>query len=427
MNITSKLKDNFDSDDLKTLKERLKEIGIIYFSRKIDLFIKENQNVHNISGNNLVSKIGCLITNTSVMNFEDKEVFTKTVYLCEVEFPMGFSLTALKKNMSSFINNSEITPMYAFSNSHIICENGKLFDYGLTLVDLGVSKHSNYGVFNFSPNTKIPNFKEIVYGDNYDPRYYNYHHCKMCKSSDDKDIKCRISEYVDSATKITYNLLGSEKVDNFINNVRRERIYIDKATLRINEFISDMFNRFLFMMFDKIEFVYDSRLANPLNMKKLGTFINFSNIAKDYYIDQLMFDIDTMVTSLVKTLCQDIYLIFNVSDNFVITDIHFFNEDRELRIVKPLYRMYGEAAVDSESIVDSITTDGDIAKMELMDNAYRHGIGCDISSETIMGIANQIDNATRAIEMLVYESKERMDNLIGDRKVKNMLTWEDRG
>ena len=51
---------------IKTDYETLKELGFTQFRRKIYFFVKEVDNLYNIEGNKLVTKIGCLITNCSV-------------------------------------------------------------------------------------------------------------------------------------------------------------------------------------------------------------------------------------------------------------------------------------------------------------------------------------------------------------------------
>lgn len=412
MNITNTInKDNYDS--LKTQNEIMNQLGFDLFNRKIYFFIKESKNLYNIEGNNIVNKIGCLITNRSVFSKNGHRDYNKTVYLCDVEFPKEYNIETIKSNFDKFINVATINPLYAFANNHIINTKTNTFiNIGLSMVDLSVSDRNSFGVINFSNNDNSdPVFKEIVYGNEYNPKYYNRFDAELNKDSHDTR-NGNVEDFMDNRTKVLCNKYGSENVDNFINGSKQEGIFIDKRTMFVNEFINSFFNKYMFLHFDDIEIIYNSTLDKPLNIRKLNTFTKFDNEAITYYLDQLMSDIETCISILKNDLKEDFYMVFSITDQFVICDIHFFKDMRELRITKPLYKLYGEFALDSEQILNDVETSAEIAKYDMLEQVSRNVQSLEFVKD-ISGAISLIENATKAIQMSIIDNKCNVEKLIG--------------
>lgn len=411
MNITNNInRNNFNM--YKTDNEILKSLGFKNFSRKIYFFIKEVDNLYNIEGNKLVTKIGCLITNRSISCVDKSTNYNKTVYLCDVEFPKEYNIETIKRDFNKFVDIVDITPLYAFANNHIITNENKFFNYGLTLVDLSISNHNSFGIINFADRTNesLPTFKEIIYGNQYNPKYYMVSDAKA--HEDEQELRNgKVEHFFDSNTKILCNKYGSENVDNFINGVEQKGIFIDKRTMCINELITAFFNKYMFLQFDDIEIIYNSQLSKPLNIKKLTTFAEFTNDAKTYYIDQLLTDIEHLLENFKNELKEDFYLVLSITDQFVIADVYFFNDNRKIRITKPLYKLYGEFALDSEQMLNCIESDADIAKCDMLEQVSRDIQGIEFVRD-ISGAINLIDNATKSILLAMEENKENARNLI---------------
>jgi hypothetical protein len=421
MNITSAINKG-NNIAFQTQEEIYKKLGIKSFQRKICFFIKENKNVYNIEGNNLVTSVGCLVTNISVYEIGKNECYNKTVYLCDVEFPRQYDMNAIKRDISKFIENATIIPLYAFANNHIISfkeKERKFYDIGLTMVDLAVSDNSSYGVLNFSNSTNAPMYKEVIYGNEYNPKYYNKLDAEV-NSVENETRTGNINEIFDNKTKLICNKCGSDNVDVFINNVKQNTISIDKRTILINEFITNFFSKYVFIQFDEIEFVYNSTLASPLNIKKLTTFTKFESEAQDFYIEQLMYDIKTSIETLKTQLKEDFYMVFYINSQYVILDITLFKYPTEIRINKPLYKLYGEFALDSEEILNNIECSGDMAKSDMIETIHKDIKGLEFVRD-ISGAISAIDSATKSLGLLLESNKNDVRNLIEGNKCQRNL------
>lgn len=410
MDITNQInKENYNM--FKTDDETLKSLGFVQFSRKIYFFVKEVDNLYNIEGNKLVTKIGCLITNRSVSSIDDLFNFNKTVYLCDVDFPKEYNMDAIKRDFNKFINVAEITPLYAFANNHMASVD-KFYNYGLSLVDLSIVNSDSFGIINFvdKTNESSPTFKETIYKNQYNPKFYMLSDAKAHER--DNVSRCgKVEEFVDSHTKILCNKYGSENVDNFIDGVKQSNIFINKRTMCINEFITAFFNKYMFLHFDDIEIIYNSQLSKPLNIKKLNTFTKFTDEAKNYYIDQLLTDIDKLTDNLKHEIKEDFYMVFSITDQFVIADVYFFSDNHKIRITKPLYKLYGEFALDSEQMLHDIEISSDIAKSDMLEQIGRDMKGLEFVKDVSNAIS-MIDNATKALMLNIEENKKSVENLI---------------
>ena len=420
MNINSTIfeRNRFCSDD----DDILKNMGFIDYKREITLFLKENKNTNGITGHNLVTKINGLVTNYSIFHDHklNNRLFTKTTYVCEVEFPNNITIDMLKRNIDSFVSVATINPIHAFTNAYLVESNGNIRDYGLSLLDLTLPTAS-FHILNFSnldQNDKLNKF--IIYDNKYNPRFYNSYDSKALYDFNNHSEKsCPLIELYDYHSHITCNTHGNETVDNFINNNPQTGIYINKRTVKVSESLSDIFNKILFVSVDGLEFVYDSR-NDDINIKKLSFFTRFNKSLEE----RLCLDIYNSIIEWKETLKAnfkntDYYLVLSIDKQFAILDIMFFDTQKEIRITKPLYKLYGEFSLNSETLMNDTEAMGDIAKLDYIEQsieaASRNGNKLELG-ESIQGVINMIDGATKTLQLMICEQKDQYSNLIG---VKN--------
>lgn len=420
MNINSTIfeRNRFCSDD----DDILKNMGFIDYKREITLFLKENKNTNGITGHNLVTKINGLVTNYSIFHDHklNNRLFTKTTYVCEVEFPNNITIDMLKRNIDSFVSVATINPIHAFTNAYLVESNGNIRDYGLSLLDLTLPT-AGFHILNFSnldQNDKLNKF--IIYDNKYNPRFYNSYDCNVLYDFNSHSEKsCPLIELYDYHSHITCNTHGNETVDNFINNNPQTGIYINKRTVKVSESLSDIFNKILFVSVDGLEFVYDSR-NDDINIKKLSFFTRFNKSLEE----RLCLDIYNSIIEWKETLKAnfkntDYYLVLSIDKQFAILDIMFFDTRKEIRITKPLYKLYGEFSLNSETLMNDTEAMGDIAKLDYIEQsieaASRNGNKLELG-ESIQGVINMIDGATKTLQLMICEQKDQYSNLIG---VKN--------
>lgn len=429
MNINSTIfeRNRFCSDD----SDILKNMGFIDYKREITLFLKENKNTNGITGHNLVTKINGLVTNYSIFhdNKLNNRLFTKTTYVCEVEFPNNITIDMLKRNIDSFVSVATINPIHAFTNAYLIESNRNIRDYGLSLLDLTLPTAS-FHILNFSnldQNDKLNKF--IIYDNKYNPRFYNSYDCNTLYDYNNHSEKsCPLVELYDHHSHITCNTHGNETVDNFINNNPQTGIYINKRTVKVSESLSDIFNKILFVSVDGLEFVYDSR-NDDINIKKLSFFTRFNKSLEE----RLCLDIHNSIIEWKETLKAnfkntDYYLVLSIDKQFAILDIMFFDTRKEIRITKPLYKLYGEFSLNSETLMNDVKSMGDIAKLDYIEQSIesvsRNGDKLAIE-ESIHGVINMIDSATKTLQLMICDQKDQYSNLIGTNDVKLLESNKD--
>ena len=401
----------------------MKDLGFKKYQRNIHFFMKQNKNVYNIEGNNIITKICCLITNKSVIENRGKITYDKTTYLCDVEFPEHCGVEVIKKNIIPFIEAAKITPTYVFENNHcIVLDKNQLYDFGLTMVDVGVSNSSVFGLFNFSNNKQSdPMFKEAVYSNRFNPKFYNHVDAEVFNNdNDDESNTYSISDLRDNNTTIEYSLLDSE-ISTLINNVLQDTYCIDKKMIGLNEFITSFFNKWLFLQFESIEIIYNTKLEKPLGIKNLRTFYPFEEVAKEHFIDLLFNDITICLNNLEKTLNEPFYLVLSINNRNLILDITFFNEnDKRIRILKPLYKLYGEFALESEEIISEIESNTELAKCDMLEQLENNVRGLEMVND-ISNAINMLDSAANTLIMNIEDNKSRLENLIGNNKNRKMI------
>lgn len=408
MNISNYIQ-RIDFKNHSSEERSMRDFGFINYSRKITLFIKEKHNAYGISNNNLITNVGCLITNISSYE-KDKKIFhNKTVYLCDLDYPSFLKTTDVKKNIFNCIGECEANPLYAFSNNVVEKSDGSYIDLGLSLIDLSIHDQSSFSIINFSTAEQTPLYKEVVYGNNYNPRFYS----RLDNLENDPNRKVKIDEIVDDKTKLLFNVCNSDPLvtlKNKENNIEKTGIFIDKMTITLNDYMAEFFSNYLFLSFDNIEFVYDTRQTPNLNITKLTTFCKFNNNINDYFIDELLNDIKEKMECLKTKIGSDFYLITRISDQFMICDFHVFDTNREIMISKPLYRQYCEYAIDSEQVLNDIEYNGEIAKLDYIDKSIEQ-LGF---TKDVTGAISLIEDATRKLTMFIDENKNNIRSMIGE-------------
>ena len=412
MNV-SKIIERFDPNRFDSYDSYMKDLGYKDFSRKITIFVKENKNLYNIRGNNVVTNVGCLVTNICKYTKKESDIvktyFNKTVYLCDLDCPSTIDNSTTNSVMNC-LDKCTAIPLYAFSNNIIETSNNSFTDLGLTLIDLSMKDCSSFGIINCSGNNNNSLYKEVIYGSKYNPMYYS----NIDIENNHETRIHTIEELVDNKTRILFNKREHETVINLVNNEVQKGIFIDKYIMGLNEYMSEFFTSYLFLPFDNIEFVYDSRLDKPLNVITLNTFYKFGNDTNDYLIEELMNKINQKLNFLKTKLETDFYLITRISDQFILCDLHIFSISREIRLSKPLYRQYCEYAIDSEMIINDIEYNGEIAKLEYIDKSVEQ-LGF---TRNITSAINMINDATHQLSMIIEENKSNIHNLISNNSKK---------
>lgn len=416
MNMTTTIIDrpNYNKR-MSTKKETLKDLGIHGYSRLINIFFKENKNTNGIIDHNLVTKIGCLITNKCIfditVNDLNKKVYQKTVYLCDIEIPSSCSMQTIKDNMNKFIGSAQVIPYYGFSNAVIEGDDGKFVDMGLSMVDLSLVDKSSFGIINFSKDTD-ERYKDIIYGNEFNPKYY----CILDNRANqeyEKDRSGTIDEFVDGSTKIIYNTFGNEKVDNFINNDELTGIYINKRTIAISEFMKSFFSKFLFTCIEEFEFKTETSSSISLIPTNIKTFASFSKDISVYYLTMLTEDTIKQIEILEKELNEPFKLICGISNNFIIIDVYFINDGKRVRITKPMYKMYGEFALSSEDITSEINSQSEYVRENLLEQSVNSPNAL-ANPNSIIELIGYVNSFTNILKTAIESNGDNIRQALGE-------------
>jgi hypothetical protein len=124
-----------------------------------------------------------------------------------------------------------------------------------------------------------------------------------------------------------------------------------------------------------------------------------------------MDDISDIIKSFSIQLNEDFYMVFYINDQYAIIDITLFKDNKEIRITKPLYKLYGEFALDSEEILNNIETSGELAKCDMLDYVHQDMKGIEFIRD-ISGAISMIDNATKSLSLMIESNKADVKNLI---------------
>lgn len=398
----------------------MKELGFIGYKRTITFFMKEIKSINGIVGHDLVTKVNCLLTNYSVsmINKTDK-LFNKTVYICDVDFPAHLSFDKIKNNINEVIHSAEIKPAYAFSTSHIEYDDGTYMDFGLTMVDLTIFDQSQFAITNFSDmKGNNPIFKEIIYSNHYNPKYYTKVHAEVNQKLNESRSG-NINEFVDNNTTITYNGRGFETVDTFINNIQKTGLYINKRLISSSELITDLFNKLLFISMERLEFVVDTTNPNlMMNITELKFYTSFNKNVISYYFEEICDGITKIANEYKHKFKSDFYMVIRIDEQFVMMDLHIYNTNEEFRITKPLFKLYGEFSLKNEEILNEIESTKEFIKMD-----YIEQISCDPDAKTrsledtnrmLREAISDVDNYTNRLLYYIAEAQEHRQQMIED-------------
>lgn len=440
MNITSLTFEN-QSNRFKTKKDQLKKLGIEQFNREISIFYKQNKNTNGIVGHDLITKIGCLITNKSISKIEtdkihDEYLFNKTVYMCDIELPMKVASSSLKEHIDKYLDMAKVTPTYAFSNSHIEnIKDGTYVDLGLTIVNIDLLNASNFGKIEFMKDID-PKYREILNEFIYNPKFYNHLDVNSDNVYDSNNYIGDLEDFKDCETKIVYNTFGSESVDNFVRGVAQDGIYVGKRVIAISELIKDVFNKKLFSPFEELEFVYEKAVNEEnINLTRLKTYSTFSKTAGSKYIEDSIMDLVPKLSDISQKLqseCnENLKLICGLTRHFLFIDVYFYSDQRTIRITKPVYKLYGEFALSSEDFINNVETESEFVKTDMLDTLHKSAGALDFTKRIADTIC-LVDNYTNQLKMLIEERSQSITDQIGGivsrARIENtkQITKEDR-
>ena len=396
------------------------DLGFKDYKRQITLFLKESKNINGIVGHNLVTKISGTVTNYSIVDKWDSRILFKTVYVCDIEFPARITIDMIKRDINSFISIAKVVPFNAFTNIYVITKHG-FIDLGLSIADL-TEKHPN--ILNLSKNEDDNRLlHDLVYGHRYNPKYYNYFDCNALWDDNDYVRSSLICDLYDVNTKIVYNSHGEESLDCFTNNIKNNQI--TTTVLGINGELNEIFGKIILNGFDSLEFVYRSS-DDSVNITKLSMFTKMRDDIKDYLYNQTEIILREAISNLnEKTYLKsrDYYIVFSIDSQFAIANM--FWDNRSIRIVKPVSKMYSEFSIDNSIIDYTRKADKNVLGLPNIQNqlnyiqqsveAISNLKGASLMND-IQQIINIADNASKAIGMIssfkdIHNANRQISNM----------------
>lgn len=389
--------------------ETLTKIGFLRFNRTIRFFVDEKHNLYNISGNHVLSCVSCTVTNESVFKLSDGNIgYNKTVYLCETELPNDFDVEILKKHLDKYLENITIRPLYAFSNDHIDLKDGSFYDFGLSLVDLTNTIIAHGAVHMRHNHDHVEHYERFIDTNFYNPKYYSTLDAKMLGSTTESR-EMVLNELVDSKTKMLFNKAKPEVLSVWDNGALMEGVYIDKRLMDIDSFMEDMFMGFLFNPLKALEFVYDSTMPRDrsLNISKLSSFAKFNDDGALHYALDVQKGIYDNVDKLKSKINEDFYVIFEISEQFVTTDIRFYKDRKQIRIIRPIHKQYGDFALNFNVMKDEHNIKASLIESDKIDTTLK-GTGMLENLSMIRDAIEFIDGATRSVQLLLDTARDRI-------------------
>ena len=236
-----------------------------------------------------------------------------------------------------------------------------------------------------------------------------------------------INEFVDNRTTIFCNTYGSTSVENFVNNEVKTGIYINNRTRALNDFINDVFRKLLYIGLEKIEIVMKKVNKHlEFNVTKCGFFAKFNDDVKHNYIEEILCNCEKQAEIINAKIDEDFYLVYSFDTKFAILD-YLYNEggnEREIRITKPIYHLYNEFSIDTESIMNNVELSGDVAKCDMIETVEKEAVlnlGC--SNKEIKDMIDVITNATNTVLAQIENSNSDRARLSMDDKLwqRNLL------
>jgi hypothetical protein len=221
-----------------------------------------------------------------------------------------------------------------------------------------------------------------------------------------------------------YNSHGEESLECFENGVRSG----DKITctvLGINSELNEIFGKIVLNGFDSLEFVYRSN-DDSVNITKLSMFTKLREDLKDYLYNQTEIILRETISSLnEKTWLKnrDYYIVFSIDSQFAI--VNMFWNNRSIRIVKPVSKMYSEFSIDNSIIDYTRKADKNVLGLSNIQNqlgyirqsveAISNLKGASLMND-IQQIINIADNASKAIGMIssfkdIHNANRQISNM----------------
>lgn len=423
MNITKSVIERNDNIKHQLNKEKalMNSVGILKYNRLIALYPSVNKNIYNIDGNNVLLTSRCILINYSVSENDkkDKRLFNKTSYICNLNFPGNITPEMLMaKDISKILSEAVIEPVYAFNNPHMETKEGHFIDYGLTMVDLGTPY--DYGVINFSGQSKDdqydPFYREIVTPEFFNPKYYIPQEKEVNQISRGKSGV--LSDFIDNHTSLIKDVNNYRRnIKLYKNGIERNDRVINKRTMNTNELLLDIFSDMIFMPIEDLVMIIDVSAATTINIQKMTTFTRFNNEANEFYYKKITNNVTKTINAFRNKMNGEMFYI-SIFKNEVLFSLNmiFKNKDNsvdEIRITNPLYKLYSQFALNNESIVNSIEADGEYAKLNYLESAYKSRDNKLIESaiKTVQGYSNLLDDYKHQLLQNHFESKEMLEDL----------------
>lgn len=413
MNITTSVIERNRNLKEQVNKESLSKeaVGIEYYRRIISIYPSISKNIHNIDGNNVLLNSKCMIINYSVshnQNVPNATLYNKTTYICDLMFPGNITPQMLTGDITKILSNAVIEPIYAFNNPHYEKPDNKFVDLGLTMVDL--NSDDQYGVVNFSQinNDERRNYmQDIVTAEYFNPKIYIPQE-KELKNDNIFNKSGVINDFVDNHTLIIKDLNNYKRNIAYKNGVERTDRVINKRSMKSNELLLDIFSDLIFMPIEDLEMIISASSSGVThNIKRFTTFKRFNREINKYYYDKV-------AESVLKTIKQfrnimngeNFYITIQKNETLFSLNIAFENRDNsvdEIRITNPIYKLYSQFALNNESMVNSIESDGDYAKACLIESY------CNNSDNLMRGLINNINDISGKINTIANLSRQ-IDN-----------------
>lgn len=412
MNITkSVIERNLFNKSMVNKEEMSKEaIGIIDYHRIIVIYPSTSKNLYNIDGNNILTTSKCAIINYSISvpdHEPDKKIFSKTTYICDLNFPGNITPEMLmESDMSRLLNGAKVDPLYGFNNIHVEYKDGEYCDHGLTMADL-YSNQYDYGVLNFSGENKDNNyhFQDILMPQFFNPKLYIPKESEIKNNIEKKGM---LMDFIDEHTRIVKDVNDYKKnVKYYKNGIERKERIINKRIIKTNELLLDIFSDLIFIPIEDFQFITKVENDIEINVQKLTTFKRFNNQINNYYYEKVIESITKTISNFKNDTKEDNFYISVMKNEVLFSiNIYFKNQNSnvdEIRITSPIYKMYSQFALNNESIIESIENDTEYAKLNLLetcyenpDNMLRNAIA-DVKeatriAQTILNIGRQADS-----------------------------------
>jgi hypothetical protein len=108
---------------------------------------------------------------------------------------------------------------------------------------------------------------------------------------------------------------------------------------------------------------------------------------------------------------ESVKYVCGLDKNFLIIDAHFYSDNRLVRITKPMYKLFGEFAMNSESFINEVESTGDLAKADMIDQIM-NSKGLLESAKSIANAICMIDGYTQQIRMAIEERTSNIQQQI---------------